>query len=668
MNTLTRRKKKLRSLATFVFLVLAYVGVAKLGLRLALVQMNATAVWAPTGIAIAVFLFLGNRTWPAIFLGALITNFTTPGTTILGAIGIAIGNTLEGLLAAYLVKRFANGLRAFNDPIDVFKYGLFAGVMGPAASATLGVVSLALTGSASWSNFAVTWTTWWLGDLGGAVVIAPFLILWFSKEYKSTGRVRDPWSVFLLAAILSIFSLLIFENETIFLYLFFPILIWVVFDFGKREASTVVLVLAEVSLWATLRGLGPFFYQGGGVLNNALLLLDGAMASASVTMLALAAAVEENRLARAKLTQEKVAEEVALANVASGVIITDHDAEVVMVNRAAENMLGFSRDELVGRRFTDIIVMQEKDGTPIELADRPLELAIASGDKITNDSFPVQKYYRRKDGSTFPIAYTATPVIVEGNIIGAIELFQDVSAEMKGDETRMDIISTIAHQLRTPLSVIGLSSELLRGQGTLFGRRVNNGESVESYTQDIQMATKQMVDIVNDLLNMSRIESKSILVTPEPVQIEAVLRRIVDGVSPVVKSKKQKISLRVTKDIDEVTTDPAIFKVIMQNLISNAVKYTPEEGSVWVSAVRAVNQVVVIVSDTGYGIPREDQEKVFEKFYRGKNAADAHASGGGTGLGLYITKAMVEALEGEISFVSEEGEGSTFIVRLPLKR
>ena len=168
-------------LAALAILAVAYSIAGKLGLRLAVVHASATAVWPPTGLALAALLVRGYRVWPSILLGAFLVNVTTAGS-VGTSVGIAVGNTLEAILGAYLVRRFANGPRTLDRAQDVFKFALLAGVVSTTVSATFGVTSLALGGFASWSNYASIWLTWWLGDAAGALIVAPLLLLWSANR------------------------------------------------------------------------------------------------------------------------------------------------------------------------------------------------------------------------------------------------------------------------------------------------------------------------------------------------------------------------------------------------------------------------------------------------------------------------------------------------------
>ena len=166
-----------RRLALISFLTALYFAAGKFGLQFASVHASVSAVWPPTGIALAALLILGYSVWPAIFLGSFLVNVTTAGS-IATAIGISTGNTLEALMACYLVCRLAGGRNAFDRTQDIFKFTFLAAMLSTALSATFGVTTLCLTHSASWVEYSSMWWTWWQGDAVGALVITPLLLHW----------------------------------------------------------------------------------------------------------------------------------------------------------------------------------------------------------------------------------------------------------------------------------------------------------------------------------------------------------------------------------------------------------------------------------------------------------------------------------------------------------
>jgi diguanylate cyclase (GGDEF)-like protein len=277
-------------------LAAVYFAAGKLGLSMAFVHPSSTAVWPATGITLAAFLILGYRVWPGVFVGAFLVNITTAGS-VLTSLGVATGNTLEGLAAAYLVLRFAKGRNAFDRTGDTF---LFAGLCLASATvaATIGVTSLALGGYAPWSHYGAIWSTWWLGDAVGDILVAPFLLLWISNF-----RVRFTWRE--CGELVALMGCLVLTGQIVFCGLFFsgprnypieylctPFLIWAGLRFGQREAATASAVVSGIAVWGTLEGFGPFAI---GSKNDSLLLLQAFMGIVSVMTLALAAMSAERQ-------------------------------------------------------------------------------------------------------------------------------------------------------------------------------------------------------------------------------------------------------------------------------------------------------------------------------------------------------------------------------------
>ncbi|HMF89755.1 MAG TPA: MASE1 domain-containing protein [Candidatus Angelobacter sp.] len=294
----TKRGPRQLAKDALVILVLAtiYFIVGKLGLRFASIHPSATAVWPPTGISLVAFLFLGYRMWPGIFLGALAVNLTTAGSLPV-CLGIAAGNTLEGLLGAYLLNKFAGGENAFYSPKGVLAFLFYGAMVSTAVSPTFGVTSLCLGGAAPWANYGPIWLTWWLGDAVGDLVVAPLLVLWSYKPQLKWNRVRL-LEVVLLLAYLFVSGLLVFEGllssesrHYPLEFLCVPALIWAAFRFRPRRAQLATFVLAGIAIHGTLRGFGPFVVNSR---NDSLLLAQAFTGVMAVMTLLLATVVEEH--------------------------------------------------------------------------------------------------------------------------------------------------------------------------------------------------------------------------------------------------------------------------------------------------------------------------------------------------------------------------------------
>jgi diguanylate cyclase (GGDEF)-like protein len=291
-------------------LAAVYVVAAKLGLRLAFVHASATPVWPNTGLALAALLILGARVWPAVLVGAFVANLTTAGS-VATSLGIAAGNTLEALVGAYLVSRFASGRRAFDRANDVFKFTLLAAIVSTAISASVGVTSLALGGFARGAEYGPIWLTWWLGDAVGDLVVAPVVLLWYARPLVRWPRGRALEAAALLAGV-GLAGLIVFGGffpargkDYPLEFMCIPFFLWAAARFRAREAATAVLVLSAIAIRGTLLGYGPFVREAP---NESLLLLQAFMGVAAVMTLILAAAVSERKRVEAQLRRLTVSD------------------------------------------------------------------------------------------------------------------------------------------------------------------------------------------------------------------------------------------------------------------------------------------------------------------------------------------------------------------------
>jgi diguanylate cyclase (GGDEF)-like protein len=313
-----------------------YLVAAKLGLRFAYVHPSATVIWPPSGIALASLLILGLDLWPAILIGAFLANFTTYGS-LSTSLCIGTGNTLEALLGAALVSRFAGGRDFLLRPRDIVKFALLAAMLSTTVSATVGLTSLALAGFAPWRAYGHIWLTWWLGDLAGDLVVAPLLILWSSAP-RVRWDLRTILEAAALLAILSLVALVVFDGlipattiERLPLeFLLAPFLLWAAFRLGRRGVASCLLALSFIAIVGTSHGLGPFARRGP---NESLLLLQAFLAVEAVTMLAVAAVIGELRRAEDHARQLAVKDELTgLANYRA--FVTSLDGEIRRAQRA----------------------------------------------------------------------------------------------------------------------------------------------------------------------------------------------------------------------------------------------------------------------------------------------------------------------------------------------
>ncbi len=278
--------------AFIAVLAVLYFCAGSFGLSLAQVHPSASAVWPPSGIALAAILLWGYRLWPGIFLGAFAVNLAAAGS-IFTALSIGAGNSLEAILGATLVFRFANGPKAFEQTKTILKFILLAVILSTAVGAVFGVTSLTLGGLASWDKFFPIWLTWWLGDAVGDLIVGSLLVLWVTQPLFPIKTIRLWEATGLLVLLIFIGGLLFLTKIPTGLEYFALVpLLWAAARFGRRGAVTSAFALSAVALWGTLHGLGPFVTPNP---NQSLLILQVFMATVTVTSLVIASVILERR-------------------------------------------------------------------------------------------------------------------------------------------------------------------------------------------------------------------------------------------------------------------------------------------------------------------------------------------------------------------------------------
>lgn len=289
---------------TVVILALIYLAAGKMGLSLAVAHKNVSLVWPPTGIALSSLLILGRRFWPGVFLGAFLVNVLT-AVSLPTAFGIAVGNTLEAFLGATLLLRIVGFQNSLGRVKDVLGFIILGGLIATTVSATIGVSSLCLGGSASWNAFGPLWWQWWVGDALGALVVAPFLLTWSDVFYRLPHfhfNLPKTLEIFLLLLSLALIGQITFGGsipiKQLIYLLIFPSLIWAAIRFGPAGATAAIVAISCIAVGGTVQGVGPFV---GRTLDESLVLLQLFMAVVVLITLILAATTRALRKANEEL-------------------------------------------------------------------------------------------------------------------------------------------------------------------------------------------------------------------------------------------------------------------------------------------------------------------------------------------------------------------------------
>ncbi len=329
---------------------------------------------------------------------------------------------------------------------------------------------------------------------------------------------------------------------------------------------------------------------------------------------------------------ERAKLETTLANIQDGIILLDNQKRILLINPAAKNIFGLGL-----ANFTN---------TPVLEAIPDIDF-IGLLDSITDDPLKFHEI-AFEDGRFFSTQYT--PIAS----IGAVITLEDVTHRKVLDQVKIDFIHTISHDLRSPLTAIMGYIELLDRVGPL-------NDQQKEFVKHVQNNAHSITELVNDLLDLGRIEA-GFDTRRDDVSIGTILRYTLDNLERQIKDKHQEILIDIDQDLPILRGNPLRLRQVIDNLLVNAIKYTPEKGKIKVSLKSDATKLIFEVADTGIGISAVEQHHIFEKFYRASNAPKGSA---GTGLGLAIVKSIVENHGGRIWVESVLGRGSKFTVVLP---
>lgn len=369
-----------------------------------------------------------------------------------------------------------------------------------------------------------------------------------------------------------------------------------------------------------------------------------------------------------EITKARAFDEALLTSIGDSVVAMDNNGLITYLNKTAEETLGLKTETAIGKRYSDLWSLYDKDGKILPTEKRPVYIALKTGKKIT--SILVDHYNYIVKDKMIPIDVTITPIIINDKLTGIVEIFRDISVEVGIDKAKSEFISLASHQLRTPVTAIGWIVET-------FMKKYKKKLTKDQYQslEDIHTANNLSKDLINDFLNVSRIELNISKVVLESVNVISLIKELLlEEFKLQISEKKIEVTEKYDKDIT-INSDQQFLKVVLENLISNAIKYTPQKGKVIIEARHARSGEIVggeeikkdgyliSVADNGYGIPENQQNKIFSKLFRADNVRKKEIEG--TGLGLYMVKLFIERLSGEAWFESEENKGSTFYIYLP---
>ncbi len=335
---------------------------------------------------------------------------------------------------------------------------------------------------------------------------------------------------------------------------------------------------------------------------------------------------------RAQISEgEKRRLESIFSSIEDGVIVLDDARCLILINGVAREAFGLDNSDITGRPIEHVISHNDLRA-----------LLAKSGDGGV-------KYYELNfdDGRVFNAQHTPIPQV------GSAITMQDISYLKRLDQMKSDFVHTVSHDLRSPLTAVLGYAELVERVGPLT-------EQQQEFVRRIQASVNNITALVNELLDLGRLEA-GFDSRRESVQLESIVTYSLGLFDPLIKEKNLQLTQEVQDELPALRANPIRIRQMIDNLLGNAIKYTPVGGKVWVTVRSEDRQVIFEAKDTGPGIPREEQQRIFEKFYRASNVSGTK----GSGLGLSIVKSIVDSYHGRVWVESNINEGATFIVVLP---
>jgi PAS domain S-box-containing protein len=434
-----------------------------------------------------------------------------------------------------------------------------------------------------------------------------------------------------------------------------PVARWVVPDLQMRlgpVAAAAGLALSQVValplvIQEQLLGAIYIFRSAGGAFSTN----DRALLAAFAEQAAIAV---RNAELYQQIDDERQSLSAIIENSAEGVMILDAHGKIEAFNRALAHITGWQAEIARGRPVAEVLALRNRQGQPVMLPQPPVQWTSAVEARLYVEGNVV-----RRGGPPLTVGVTVTPLYdAEGRLARVILNVVDITRFRQAEELKSTFVSVVSHELKTPVALIKGYAETLRRADATWDRA-----TMEESLGVIAEEADHLTHLIDSLLQASRIQAGGLKLEPTDVNLPRLAEKIVDGFR--TQTRAHSFQLDFPDDLPPVWGDPERLREVLSNLVSNAVKYSPEGGTVWVGGRADQTGVTVYVADQGIGIPPEEQSRIFERFHRIESGLGRRTEG--AGLGLYLVKAIVEAHGGRVWVESAPGRGSIFMFTLPRK-
>jgi signal transduction histidine kinase/integral membrane sensor domain MASE1 len=699
----------LEALRDAVLFALAYLVAALLGRALSADDAYFINLWPPSGVYLAVLACTPARRWPAFIVGGVTANLVfdaiLQSQPLPMALGFAFANTAEAVFGGALIQLILGGDLRLNRLQHLLAWTVAAGLVAPMMGATTGASVVSTLGPAN--AFMDLWMRWWLADVGGVMVFGP-LTWWLLRRGAAVfDEAASPRALEagLMAVIIAGMSQLVFSGTLagMFAFVLMPFFLWPAIRFGIAGVSAMAVLLAAIAITNTLDGLGPF--SGPSVSQpESVMLAQIFCAVYAFTFHVLAAIFDQSKQAeralrianveledrvkartaeleaatqslreqrdhlkqvsddlRASEERFRVAQELSLFGFTIMRSVRDANGKIVdfewqYVNPAAARMLQRPATELVGRRLLEVLPGNRDSSGLFEAYTKVVETGRSHDAELYYDAEGIRGWFRNMTvrlGDGVAVSFTD----VSHRRLLEDTLRQRNEALMEADRRKDEFLATLAHELRNPLAPIRNAVEILRRAGS-------DPVALASVRELMERQVAQMARLIDDLLDLSRISHNRLQLRRDTVALRDVVESAIETSRPLMDERRHELTVELPDTPVWLHADLTRLAQVLVNLLNNSAKYTEPGGRIRLSARCEQSEVLISVEDNGIGIPADMLPRVFDMFTQADRTLDH--SRGGLGIGLTLVRRLVEMHAGKIEVRSVRGQGTTFIIRLPV--
>ncbi|MCO6442016.1 MAG: MASE1 domain-containing protein [Nitrococcus mobilis] len=640
----------------------AYFLAVQIGRYFALPQTDFSLVWPVTGLALAVVYLLGRRFVVTVALAAFAAHFVLQ-RVVLAAAAAGLGAGVAAAVGAWLLHR--SGFRPRIEQVgDVLRFVLFGALASSAVSSLVGSAVMYSAGMAPWQSFASLWWMCWVADMMGILLVGPVLTAWaVDPGLAATARLRLEQGALLASVILAgwvVYSDVLPSGLAMskpLSYCIFPLMIWAAVRCRPKEAALLLLVYAAIAVAYTNTGHGPF---AGVALQEDFLSLHAHLGMLSLTTLLLASAMAERRAAEQAVRESEAKYRLMVENQTDLVVKTDRDGYVLFASPTVGETFGETPERLLGKPFRLLVRAADKDHP-----ESPWGRLFAPPWCCYLEQ-PVQT----PNGQRW-LAWAAKTVMEENGEPGAVvAVGRDVTERRRAeDESRQyleelahvgrvsamgEMAAGLAHELNQPLCAITTYSQACR---RLLGANV--APELVGAMERVAANAQRAGEIIRHMRSFVRKDDPSV----GPADINALIKDVLELTSAELRRSRVKVEVRLGRDLPAVAAARIQIHQVLVNLIRNAVEAmgTDAEGARRLLISTALDRgggVAVVVADTGPGLPVGLLDNIFEPFVTGKTE--------GLGLGLSISRSIVENHGGRLFAGNRPGGGAEFHFSLPV--